>query len=159
MSASVAIIGSFKTVERYKAVLASIDAFRAEGWTVTSPAGSAVLEANIDFVRFETDHPDMSDAEVQSVTLERIMSADIVFVTVPDGYIGRTTCYEIGRLVQARRPIFFSTMPGDLPILVASRFIAEASVVAREYKDKQAPTLFENGDDASSVVERRLTHG
>ncbi len=159
MSASVAIIGSFKTVERYQAVLASIEAFRAEGWTVTSPAGSAVLEAGIDFVRFETDHPDMSDAEVQSVTLERIMSADIVYVTAPDGYIGRTTCYEIGRLVQARRPVFFSMKPEDLPILVASRFIAEASVVAREYKGRHAPTLFEDGEDGSSVVERRLTHG
>ncbi|SPK02025.1 protein of unknown function [Methylorubrum extorquens DM4] len=158
MSASVAIIGSFKTPERYEAVLESLNAFRAQGWTVTSPAGSAVLAPNVDFVRFETDHPDMSDAEVQSVTLERIMSADIVFVTVPNGYIGRTTCYEIGRLVQARRPIFFSMMPEDLPILIAPAFIADAATVAREYKGRPAPTLFECGEDASSVTERRLTH-
>lgn len=156
---TVAVIGSFKTEERYRAVLESIEAFRGEGWRVTSPAGSPVIEPGVDFVRFTTDDPAMSNAEVQSRTLERIMSAALTFVTVPKGYVGRTTCYEIGRIVQARRPIFFSEMPADLPIRVDRKFIANASAVARTFKDRRVPTLFEDGDDAVSAVERRLFDG
>lgn len=156
MSSSVAIIGSFKTRERYAEVLAAITAFRSQGWTINSPAGSRVLQADVDFVRFETDRPDMSDAEVQSRTMERILAADITYVSAPGGYIGRTTCYEIGRLIQATRAVFFSEFPKDLPILIPSMFIAEAGTVARTYKGKRVPTLCEAGDDVVSLIERRL---
>ena len=157
-SPSVAIIGSFKTLARYGAVLEAIAAFRDGGWTVTSPAGSRVLEPGIDFVRFETDSPDMSDAEVQSTTLERIMSANLAYVTAPDGYVGRTTCYEIGRLIQADRPVFFSEMPLDLPVRIDPAFVAAAAALARDLKGREIPKLFETGDDPSSITERRLIH-
>jgi hypothetical protein len=150
------VIGSFKTQENYRAVLSSIQAFRNEGWTVTSPAGSPVIKAGVDFVRFTTDIESASDAEVQSRTLERIMGADLTFVTAPNGYVGRTTCYEIGRLVQARRPLFFSELPKDLPIQVDATFVGTAEVVARGYRNRRAPTLFELGGDFASELERRL---
>jgi hypothetical protein len=67
--------------------------------------------------------PRWARSETQSRTLGRIIAADLTFVTAPNGYIGRTTCYEIGRLVQARRPLFFSERPKDLPIQVDATFV------------------------------------
>ncbi len=156
---SVAVIGSFKTKERYDAVLTSIEAFRREGWIITSPMGSAVIASDIDFVRFETDDPTMDDQEVQSRTLARIMSANLTYVTAPGGYVGRTTCYEIGRLVQANRPVFFSEPPIDLPIWVAPMFVAPAHVVAQGFKGRRPPTLFASGKNVVSGIERQLIDG
>jgi hypothetical protein len=117
----VAVIGSFK--QHYDAVLSAIAAFRNAGWTVTSPAGTAVREPGIDFVRFVTDDAGDTDALVQTRTLINIFSADLTYVVAPNGYVGRTTCYEIGRLVQAGKPIFLSQPPFDLPIFIPPDFV------------------------------------
>lgn len=116
MSKTAAVIGSFKVEERYALVRDAVNALRAAGIEVMSPAGSSVIESGIDFVRFTTDDESLSDAAVQTLTLERILSADAVYVIAPDGYVGRTTCYEIGRIVQAGKPIYFSEAPDDLPV-------------------------------------------
>lgn len=125
---SVAVIGSFR--QHYDRALEAVATFRNAGWSVTSPHGTPIVEPGVDFVRFESDDPDLDDAMVQTLALHRIARADLVYVVVPDGYVGRTTCYEIGRVVQAGQPTFFSQQPTDLPITVPLSRIASAATVA-----------------------------
>ena len=113
---SVAIIGSFR--QHYNSVMEAWTAFASKGISVTSPKGAPVLQERIRFVRFETDNPDFDDPHVQSLALHRIMRADVVLVVAPGGYVGRTTCYEIGRVIQALRPLYFTEPPDDVPIRV-----------------------------------------
>lgn len=110
---TVAIIGSFR--QHYDVVTASAERFVRAGWTVTSPRCSPVVSGDL-FVRFETDDADLTDAEVQSVTLRNIFTAALVYVVNPDGYVGRTTCYELGRIIQRRQPVYFLARPFDLPV-------------------------------------------
>lgn len=151
----VAVIGSFR--KHYDDVLACMRCFADAGWTVTSPVGSEVLEPGIDFVRFASDDPGLSDEEVQTVTLERIFSADAVYVVAPDGYVGRTTCYEIGRLIQAGRPLYFSQHPVDLPIRVAERFVATPKLFVETVEDGGGlRRMHDDLDDLLSQTERGL---
>lgn len=152
----VALIGSFK--QRYSEVMSALNAFRQVGIEVTSPLGAAVLKEGINFVRFESDDANMSDASVQSVTLRRIFSADLVYVVAPEGYVGRTTCYEIGRVLQAGIPIYFSERPTDLPIQVpASHIMNLTSIVDQAQQVAWKPSWpFAMDMDHSSELEREL---
>lgn len=49
---------------------------------------------------------------------KKIINADFVYVYDKNGYIGKTTCYEIGFCFSKKKPIFFYEMPDDLPIPV-----------------------------------------
>jgi hypothetical protein len=151
----VAIIGSFK--QHYGLVREAIEEFRRAGWDVRSPAGAEILEEGIDFVRFSSDQADLSDAEVQTVTLGNIFSAQFVFVVAPGGYIGRTTCYEVGRLVQARKPVYFSELPLDLPIQIAPDFVSSATALVERFAGGARPEwLFEHEAGALYDGEREL---
>src|SRR4051794_37329956 len=113
----IALIGSFREAN-YPTVRTCIELFVSAGLEIVSPAGTPII-SGVEFVRFATDPVNLSDAEIQTVTLERIFSADAVYVvTGSKGYVGRTTCYEIGRIVQRTQPIYFSEVPDDLPIQV-----------------------------------------
>ncbi len=52
------------------------------------------------------------------ITLDRILSSEAVYVFNPEGYVGRTTCYEIGFCYSRAKPIYFFARPKDLPIPV-----------------------------------------
>lgn len=152
---SVAVIGSFRT-HNYGGVMEIIQLLKNAGFEVTSPTGAAIV-GGTEFVRFETDAVHLSDPEVQSVTLERIFSADVVYVVAPEGYIGRTTCYEIGRIVQRRQPVYFSSQPDDLPISIPKGFIMSTSEFIGAFAQGARPSwLFEQG--ANFDVERRLVN-
>jgi hypothetical protein len=153
---TVAIIGSFR--QFYKEVLEAHEIFRKNGIVVTSPKGDAVSKDGIPFVRFKSDSETLDDPSVQVVALHRILRADAVYVVAPAGYVGNTTCYEIGRVVQAAKPLFFSEPPQDLPIRVPNRSIVSASELAElllTAKDG-LPSLHAEGDDYCSQLERRL---
>lgn len=127
---TVAVIGSFR--QHYEtAVLPAIRVFRSQGLSVTSPLAHKIEVPGIEFVRFASDRDDHTDAEVQTLALHRILRADFTYVVAPGGYVGRTTCYEIGRVVQARRPVVFSERPQDLPILVPESHIGSPGVAAQ----------------------------
>lgn len=128
MNQTVAVIGSFK--QYYNQVLSTIEAFRAEGIIVTSPTGADVMKPRIPFVRFTSDDPEFSDEMVQTITLKRIMSSAAVYVVNPYGYVGKTTSYEIGRIIQSRKPIYFLNEPDDLPIKIPSSHIIEPKKLA-----------------------------
>src|SRR5579859_6504731 len=129
-TASAAVIGSFR--QHYDAVCQAIGQFLLAGWHITSPSGAEIMTPGIPFVRFTTDPDDWDDPTVQTIALHRILRADLVYVVAPEGYVGRTTCYEIGRAVQADRPIYFSSAPHDLPLRVPVERVADpASLAAR----------------------------
>lgn len=152
---SVAVIGSFRA-HNYSGVVETIQLLRKAGFEVTSPAGAAIVSGT-EFVRFETDPTHLSDPEVQSATLERIFSADVVYVVAPQGHVGRTTCYEIGRIVQRQQPIYFSSRPDDLPIPIPERFILPTTAFIEALSQGARPAwLFEDGDGATFDLERHL---
>ena len=154
---SVAVIGSFR--QHYDRVLGAVHTFRDAGWTVTSPLGTEIIELGIEFVRFTSDRPVWDDPTVQSIALHRILRADLVYVVAPDGYVGRTTCYEIGRIVQANRPLFFSEHPKDLPLAVPAERVHEAPAVVALVREASPQTLFDGDESAYAELERRLLHG
>jgi hypothetical protein len=108
---TVAVIGSFR--QHYEPIRQTWRLFTDNGFRVTSPKGSPIIENGIPFVRFETDPQEWDDPMVQTIALHRILRADLTYVVAPGGYVGRTTCYEVGRIVQAKRPIYFSDMPDE----------------------------------------------
>ncbi len=128
-SQSIAVIGSFR--KHYDLVLRAVSEFRQAGLDVVSPVGSCIIQPNISFVRFVTDPIAASDEIVQSLTLGRIFSARAVFVVAPDGYVGRTTCYEIGRVLERKQPIYFSEHPTDIPLKMPNDHVACVAEVAR----------------------------
>jgi hypothetical protein len=121
----VAIIGSFN--RHYDAVLEAVDAFARAGIEVTSPRGTDRVPGAA--MRFEGDDPALSEAQLEELALERILAADAVYVLAPGGYVGRATAYEIGRLTQAGRALWFSEPPADLP--VAARVATLQELIAR----------------------------
>jgi hypothetical protein len=156
---SVSIIGSFKQHnESIQLVCATL---RSAGIAVTSPVGSTIVQKGIDFVRFPCDPPDWSNPAVQSRALQRIFSADLVYVVAPAGYVGKTTCYEIGRVLQRRQPIYFSAQPLDLPLHVPTSFVFDEVELLRRVSDPswEPIWLFELDGDHASGLERDLIKG
>lgn len=156
---TIAIIGSFK--QHYDHVLKVLKQVKELGIEVTSPTGHQIIEEGIPFVRFTSDNADWEDDMVQTVALHRILRADMVYVVAPDGYVGRTTCYEIGRIVQSSRPLYFSEAPQDLPLAVpASHVIApEALVDKLSRQDLNPAPLTSAGDSLQVRLERMLILG
>lgn len=116
MAYTVAIIGSFK--KYYSEILDIIQIFKRAGLYVLSPKESYINGRIDDFVIFESDRKDFSPAEIQMITLDKIIKADMVYVYNPNGYVGKTTCYEIGFCFSKKKPIYFFDYPDDLPIPV-----------------------------------------
>jgi hypothetical protein len=154
---TVSIIGSFR--QHYGDVMAAWLEFQHAGWTVTSPLGSSIIEEGIPFVRFNTDEPSWDDPTVQTVALHRILRACFTYVVAPGGYVGRTTCYELGRIVQANQPVYFSAQPVDLPLAVPKSHVLSASeLVARLTIERPTP-LFSGNTSTYAGWERQLAAG
>ena len=156
---SVAIIGSFR--QHNSEIQRACATLRSAGFVVTSPQGSEVIEDGISFVRFTSDHAERTDPEIQSLALHRIFRADIVYVVAPNGYIGRTTCYEVGRIIQSGKPIYFSDYPNDLPLLVHNSFIMSIEDLIENLTTSswQPKWLFHNNNEISGILEQGLLDG
>jgi len=120
----VALIGSFR--QHFATILDVRRCCEDRGLSVTTPAGTNVLDDTVAFVRLDCDDTALEDPAVQSVATLRILDADAVYVVAPAGYIGKTTSYEVGRAVQARKPVYFSEAPQDLPVAVPTTHIMTA---------------------------------
>ena len=154
---TISIIGSFR--QHYQDVLMAWLDFHKAGWTVTSPLGSAIMEAGIPFVRFETDEPNWDDPTVQTVALHRILRACLTYVVAPGGYVGRTTCYELGRIVQANQPVYFSSRPTDLPLAVPNAHVLTPKQLIKRLATGLPEPLFSDSSGTYAEWERQLTAG
>ena len=156
MIKTVAIIGSFK--QHYNEVCKAWGLLTDLGLDVTSPKGTPIIKEGIPFVRFTSDEDSWSDALVQTVALHRILRADFVYVVAPNGYVGRTTCYEIGRIIQVSKPLYFSEPLNDLPIHIPDSHIMgieELAEVIRKGEFVLQP-LYISSDDDVLTFERHL---
>jgi len=150
MSFSVSIIGSFR--QNYDAVIQVAEEFESLGVTVSSPAVSRIINPGAGFVRFETDSPWLPDQLIQAAALRRILSSDLVYVVAPGGYVGITTCYELGRVQECRIPTYFSAAPRDLPIAVPPESVVGVrDLVRRVGREPARP--------AAAAPQGRLTRG
>jgi hypothetical protein len=113
---SVSIIGSFR--QYYSQAALAVKEFESLGVNVRSPVVSRIVNPGDEYARFETDPPQSSDQLIQAMTMEKILSSDLIYVVAPGGYVGRTTCYELGRVHERSIPVYFSAPPCDLPIEV-----------------------------------------
>ncbi len=156
---SIAIIGSFR--QHYEEVIQALTLFQSLGVKITTPKGTNIIKEGIPFIRFESDCDEWSDEMVQLVALHRILRADIIFVVAPKGYVGRTTCYEIGRIIQAQKPIYFSEMPKDLPIYIPDSNICSAEVLTRQIKSGAFKSMQLHGNSSSEIerLEMDLING
>lgn len=118
MTYSVSFIGSFRKEEHYRIVKTAVQRFKENDIKVNSPSGTEVCDSIDDFVIFESDDCRLTPAEIQKITLGKILSSDAVFVCDLGGYVGRTTCYEIGCCQSCGVPLYFLERPLDLPISV-----------------------------------------
>lgn len=119
----ISIIGSFR--KYYDEIKKVIKLFEDNGIEILSPEFSIVTHSIDDFVVFASDNLQLSPADIQTETLNKILKSDVVFVYNPKGYVGRTTCYEIGVLRTTSISIFFLEKPKDLPINVDSNYIVQ----------------------------------
>jgi hypothetical protein len=127
---SVAIIGSFR--HHYDEVCWVAGIFQTAGLRVTSPVISEIVNPGANFVRFAVDPSTTSDEELQELALGRILAAELVYVVAPGGYIGRTTCYELGQVLLRHVPVYFSSRIEDLPIDVPDHAVRAAADLAAE---------------------------
>jgi hypothetical protein len=149
------VIGSFR--RHYQEVVLAVEAFRRSGILVYSPAVSFIVNPADDFVRFESDPPFSENADIQFRALKHILASDFVFVVAPNGYIGRTTCYELGIVHMAGIPLFFSTPPKDLPIYVPKDSVVSAHALADEIlHTKSVPRISQ--DDATDRLASLRNH-
>ncbi|MGK8506350.1 NUDIX hydrolase [Nocardia asiatica] len=126
---SVSIIGSFR--RHYEQVRQAAEIFMAAGMKVKSPPISRIIDLDREFVRFESDPPSASDLDIQVATLQRIFSSDFVYVMNPDGYVGRTTAYELGRIHERGMAVYYAEHPKDLLVPIpAGTVLSPSELVA-----------------------------
>lgn len=148
------MIGSFRA-ERYGGIREALKVLRTT-FRITSPSGTDIVDG-VQFVRFESDLPSASDDEIQTATLQKIFSADAVYVVAPGGYVGKTTCYEIGRVLQRRQPLYFSERPQDLPVHIPDwSVVTPGDFVLRFSEASPFVWLFADASGDNFDVERSL---
>ncbi|MDR0917765.1 MAG: hypothetical protein LBM93_00720 [Oscillospiraceae bacterium] len=121
-NASVAIIGSFQ--KYYDEVLNLITYFTEQNIRITSPYKSRIYTNRNGFVLFEADDKSQSDIDIQNDTIRKILNADAVYVCNPNGYLGRTTCYEIGIIMAKEQPLYFLEPPVDNEHIISKENLA-----------------------------------
>jgi hypothetical protein len=156
---SISIIGSFR--QHYKRVQEIRKIFTDNGIEVLSPKGASIEKKKIPFVRFTSDNPNYDDCSVQSLTLHKLFSSTAIYVVAPNGYIGKTTAYEIGRLIQAQKPLFFSSPPNDLPLEIPKdHILSPEDLISLIIDPNWEPVpIFTDGDCFHYQLERELING
>lgn len=110
---TISIIGSFRKENHYSKIVEIIERLKSNCINVLSPKGSEIVNSVDNFVVFSSDDPNLTSIEIEEETLQKIFSSDIVYVCDVDGYIGRTTAYEIGRCVMRNKELYFMEYPLD----------------------------------------------
>lgn len=135
------IIGSFR--KYYGGVVSLINRFAAAGVVVLSPKASDIIDPTAEFVVLRSDDPNHRDEEIELIALHRILRSDFVYVWNPEGYLGRTTCYEIGRIAERQIPLYFLEPPRDLPIIVPGNSIESPDGIIASIRQTGAPPPFD----------------
>lgn len=117
----ITIIGSFR--KYYQEICSLIDQFEKNGIQVMSPKKSFIIDDIDGFVILNSDEKSQQPFIIQEHVFENINNSDVVYVWNPEGYLGNSTCYEIGKIMGMGKPILFKERPKDLPINVENSMI------------------------------------
>lgn len=109
------ILGSYR--KHFAAIRHALGVFEAAGWKVPIPNGQP-LDPGVEFVRLSGDDPGAEPADLELWVIQQALAADVVYFVIPEGYIGRTTSYELGYLLGAGKQLYVSDMPDDLPVAI-----------------------------------------
>lgn len=119
------IIGSFR--KYYDDIVDAIGLFNKAKIEILSPKISKIINPTEEFVILESDDRNLSNEDIQLLVFHRAFRSDFIYVWDPDGYIGKTTCYEIGRMIDKDIPIYYLERPLDVPI-----YVSESSIISVE---------------------------
>ncbi|BAY96422.1 hypothetical protein NIES37_03550 [Tolypothrix tenuis PCC 7101] len=143
------IIGSFR--KYYREIRGVIDLFESAGIFILSPKKSQVINPDEEFILLESDDLNYSPVEIQLIAFHRILRSSFVYTFCPNGYIGRTTAYEIGRVVERKIKLFFSEAPKDLPIFLPQNSIWSPKDFSKYFlTNGKLPETLEAGSKALS---------
>ena len=117
------IIGSFR--KYYKEICEAIDLFENNGVKIMSPQKSFIVNDIDGFVILDTDERQEEPYRIQERVFDNIEKSVAVYVWNPAGYLGNSTCYEIGKVMEKGKPIFFKEYPNDLPIRVGADMVKD----------------------------------
>ena len=139
------ILGSFR--KHYKNILAIINIFEENSIEVLSPKKSSVIDENVDFVILNSDNPSLSEIEIQYEVFRNVSKSDFVYVCNPDGYVGKTVCYELGVLTGLGiKNIYFKEYPNDLPIYVPNNSVWSIEMLIKYIKNQDGLPIVEYDD-------------
>jgi len=137
----IAIIASMK--KHAKDVLAAWIAFTSAGHIVVSPE-KIHLSHDGKFENFD----EYITTETQTRAIQSAFEADLTYVITPTRYIGNSVSYELGRLIQANKPVYFSSHPDYLPIQIPASHIISIHKLIRNIEHGMTPTPFEHHLDS-----------
>lgn len=66
----------------------------------------------------KSDYEKLLHEEIQLMVFHRMYQSDFIYVWNPNGYIGKTTSYEIGRACEKGIPIYYKEEPEDIPLCI-----------------------------------------
>lgn len=138
------IIGSFR--KYYNDIISAIQLFEENGHKILSPKSSRIERNEEGFVILSSDNPNYTHVDIQTMVFHRAFQSDFVYVWDPGGYVGKTTCYEIGRLIERKVPLYYMEYPIDVPIYVpkGSVLSIENFISYIKYNKKLPPYLEED---------------
>lgn len=123
----ITIIGSFR--KYYDDICELIKYFGRNGIEVLSPKKSFIVDNIEGFVILNSDSRQQQPFMIQEHVFDNIKKSNLIYVWNPEGYLGNSTCYEIGKIVEMGKPILFKEMPKDLPIKVENGKIRSADQI------------------------------
>lgn len=134
----ISIIGSYRrNIDIMTNIKEKLNSFDV---SVVLPISGNVIDRNEKFVRLEENNTSLDDFAIQNDAIKAILESDAIYVVCHNGYIGNTTCYEIGWIASNKKPIAFSEMPIDLPICIDDKYIMDEVVFFNKLKnDKLVP--------------------
>lgn len=124
------IHGSFR--QHFAQIREASELFRAAGVEVVAPSLGEFVGAEDGFLRFAGEEGiDRRVIELKYLHhVKRLGKNGFSYFCVPEGYIGKTTSYELGIAQVTNIPCFFSETPFDHPVYAPKSSIWSASSLA-----------------------------
>ncbi|ESZ51713.1 hypothetical protein X731_03805 [Mesorhizobium sp. L2C054A000] len=120
------VSGSFR--QHIAAVRDAVQQLRSAGVAVLSPGNLEVAARTKDFVFLAGDAP-LPIKAIEDRHLASIRVANFLWIVCPGGYVGSSTCLEIGVAVSLGVPVYASTAPTDVTISQYVTVIADVHQV------------------------------
>lgn len=132
MGLTAVILGSYR--KHFDQISLARDRLIQSGIEVVLPVGE-VVDDSAEFVSLSSDEAGLTPGNIEAAAVDKALEASFVYFVCPDGYIGRTASYELGRLTQAGKQPYFSHMPSDLPVAIPKQAILSVDALIAGLKD------------------------